>query len=640
MTYDVMGNLATSLSPNQHLTEFVYDDTYRLDNTVYPDTSTVDYDYDNFGNVTNLTDNVNSATSFFYDSGELLDYTLDPLLKETDYTFNLLGQMQSLEDRKNQTTSYLYYNNGNLHTITYPDASTTNFTYYANGSLQTMTDSVGTKTYNYDTLNRLDDFTDGQGFAVDYEYDSVGNATKITYPVANKEAVYVYDDLNRMTNVTWDNTYTASFHYDDAGRLTSVDNFNGTKTYYEYDDANRLTAVKNKKGIDPIATYEYELDAIGNRTKAREFEPVSVLPPLENTAYTYNSAKNRLLSAGSDNFVYDYEGQLTSKNDITYNFDQRHFLTSIVDGGNTTTFTYSDDGVRVKANRDGVITKYIYDADNNLLAEANDAGQIQSYYIYGANGLLAKLVPNGAIYTYHFDGSGNTIAITDQSQNIVNTYAYSPFGEILSATENIENPFKFAGQYGVMYEGDGIYYMRARYYDASIGRFISEDPIGFDGDGPNLYAYVLNNPINFVDPDGQEIVYSGNILQKITTWWNVLRLRVHSKTASKLIRDLKNDSQTVNIKIGSSDNFYNWNTNEATFNPSKKYIYDGSKKWHYRPPEVGLIHELIHAYHDLNGGRDPIYEEDKTLGLGCKSGEKYTENKIRRDYGIDQRPHY
>jgi RHS repeat-associated protein len=84
----------------------------------------------------------------------------------------------------------------------------------------------------------------------------------------------------------------------------------------------------------------------------------------------------------------------------------------------------------------------------------------------------------------------------------VNKYAYTPFGEIANQQEAVAQPFKFVGQYGVMAEPNGLYYMRARYYDPIIGRFISEDPSGFGGGDVNLYAYVGNNPVLLIDPLG------------------------------------------------------------------------------------------------------------------------------------------
>ena len=82
----------------------------------------------------------------------------------------------------------------------------------------------------------------------------------------------------------------------------------------------------------------------------------------------------------------------------------------------------------------------------------------------------------------------------------------NPFGN-KEAQATFSQPFTFAGQFGVMEESDGLYYMRARYYDAKVGRFISEDPIGFGGGDVNLFAYVGNNPVNFSDPEGKKAFF-------------------------------------------------------------------------------------------------------------------------------------
>jgi RHS repeat-associated protein len=116
-------------------------------------------------------------------------------------------------------------------------------------------------------------------------------------------------------------------------------------------------------------------------------------------------------------------------------------------------------------------------------------------------GLIEKITPGGQSYTYHYDGTGSTIAMTDSSGNIVNEYAYDEFGNIVGNSETVSNPFKYVGQYGVMDEGNGFYYMRARYYDPQNGRFISEDPIGLGG-GINQFAYASDNPVNRIDPHG------------------------------------------------------------------------------------------------------------------------------------------
>jgi RHS repeat-associated protein len=96
----------------------------------------------------------------------------------------------------------------------------------------------------------------------------------------------------------------------------------------------------------------------------------------------------------------------------------------------------------------------------------------------------------------------NTVAITDSFGTVVNSYNYSPFRMILTESETFAQPFKFVGKLGMMAEANGFYYMRARYYDPVVGRFISEDPLGFDGGDVNLYVYAGLNPLLVVDPWG------------------------------------------------------------------------------------------------------------------------------------------
>jgi RHS repeat-associated protein len=205
-------------------------------------------------------------------------------------------------------------------------------------------------------------------------------------------------------------------------------------------------------------------------------------------------------SATNTPYTYDYERQLSLGTGYgsSYTFDYEHRLSAI----GTTQFSYDGSGNRLQAVRGGVTTRYIYDASGNLLAEADGNNVIQKYYIHGA-GLLAMVTPTDQIYCYHYNATGSTMAMTDQSQTVVNKYRYDPFGNVIIKTEGVVQPFTYVGQLGVMTEPNGFYYMRARYYDPQVGRFISEDPIGFEGGDTNLMAYVGNNPVMGVDPEGK-----------------------------------------------------------------------------------------------------------------------------------------
>jgi len=234
-----------------------------------------------------------------------------------------------------------------------------------------------------------------------------------------------------------------------------------------------------------------------------QIEPFTHLKRDDTIDYTYNAEKNRLLTAGDLSFTYDLEGQLADINSTPYTFDAQHRLITI--GGTTPCqYSYNSAGNRLKAIQNGVTTRYIYDATGNLLAEADEQNNITRYYIHGLGllSMVTPVTPSDKVYCYHYNATGSTIAMTDASQEIVNKYSYSPFGIITNQQEAVLQPFKYVGQYGVMTEPKGLQYLRARYYDPEVGRFISEDPIGFEGGDVNLYAYASNNPVNFLDPWG------------------------------------------------------------------------------------------------------------------------------------------
>ena len=172
---------------------------------------------------------------------------------------------------------------------------------------------------------------------------------------------------------------------------------------------------------------------------------------------------------GASNFTYDDEGQLATKDTASYAFDYEHRLVIASSASDEAIYAYDGNGNRLQATRNGTVTRYIYDARGNLLAEADSTNAIKRYYIYG-RGLLAMADSAGQTYTYHYNGIGSTVAMTDQSKNVVNKYFYTAFGLITNAEETIPQPFKFNGKYGVMTEPNGLYYMRARYYDPEICR--------------------------------------------------------------------------------------------------------------------------------------------------------------------------
>ncbi len=173
----------------------------------------------------------------------------------------------------------------------------------------------------------------------------------------------------------------------------------------------------------------------------------------------------------------------------SYQYDGDNRLTV----ANAQHYAYDGHGHRLAAIRNGVTTRYVLDLATPLsqvLMERDSAGNPTAYYVYGL-GLVARISPSGDARYYHYDANGNTVALTNTSGLVTDAYAYSPFGELLTQQGGTPNPFRFLGQFGVMHEGDGINYVRARYYHPATGRFLNKDPLsGTVEAGQTLNPYV------------------------------------------------------------------------------------------------------------------------------------------------------
>jgi RHS repeat-associated protein len=146
-----------------------------------------------------------------------------------------------------------------------------------------------------------------------------------------------------------------------------------------------------------------------------------------------------------------------------------------------------------------VNTYYVHDGDH-VAVEYDDQGSTPRYYSYypgvdRPHGLWS----NYAQYYYAQDAEGNVTGLLDRNGSVVNEYRYTPFGQAESVREGVPNALRFKGR--ELDPETGFYYMRARYYDPHLGRFISEDPIGLAG-GINPYVFAGNDPINYADPYG------------------------------------------------------------------------------------------------------------------------------------------
>ena len=204
---------------------------------------------------------------------------------------------------------------------------------------------------------------------------------------------------------------------------------------------------------------------------------------------------------------YDSNGNTATKvvgsNTTTYAWDFENRLTSVTlpGSGGTVTFAYDPFGRRIKKVTSTTTSIFAYDGDN-LIEETNSSGAVVARYedTQNIDEPLAML-RSGATSYYHADGLGSVTSLSNTAGSIANTYTYDSFGRLTNSTGSLVNPFRYTAR-----ESDtetGLYYYRARYYDQSAGRFLSEDPITFSG-GIDFYPYTHNDPVNLFDPSGMQ----------------------------------------------------------------------------------------------------------------------------------------
>ncbi len=443
-----------------------------------------------------------------------------------------------------RSISYEHDPCGRLIKETSSDGSTVQYSYDKNGNCTQMTDGQGTTIYGYDTFNQLIAVRFPNTNPISYSYDVQGRLTEIIYPNGWRIS-YAYDASNRLVSVV-DQTGKTTYHYDNTtNTLTKVTLPNGVTTEYQYDRAKRITDVIHKRSDEVvIAGYNYCFDGNGNRTQIKEmgsFESrnticiydklnrlVSVEYPEGYEKYSYDGIGNRLtketqngliqyeydqsnhlIKAGDTRFFYDVSGNLikkiSSQDTAEYQYDVHDNLIEFRNGKHTVKYGYDGARRRISKSVDGVVTRYINDVSSpvtQVALKTTTSNQTYVQYTYGLS-RLSEVMPSGIGFYLHDYPDRNVIALVNTDQKVVNRYHYDSFGCCQSRLLGYPNDFSYAAE---AYEEESqLIFLRNRYYDPELGRFISADPeFGSKTNAQSLnpYTYVNNNPLNFIDPTG------------------------------------------------------------------------------------------------------------------------------------------
>lgn len=462
------------------------------------------FSYDPNGNLLSLTDalHVTTPTTWTYDNMDRVQARTDPLLRQESYSYDLIGNLVSSTDRKSQVTSLTYDPLNRLTLLGYNTVvnagvtsyeSTVGYTYDAGNRMTQAVDSAGgTITDAYDNLDRLTSETTSQG-QLSYGYDLTGRRASMTV-AGQPQVTYSYDNANRLTQIG-QGTSTVGFGYDTVNRRSTLTLSNGVNVSYTYDNDSRVTGITYKFNSNTLGDLSYTYDSLGRRNQVGGSFAQTGLPGALTSA-TYDAA-NELTNWNGTPITYDLNGNMLSDGSNVFTWNARNQVATL----NSASLQYDGFGRRTTNPQN---TSFLFDGAN-AVQELSGSTATANLISGGIDELFTRTDSTG-VFTPLKDALGSTIALVDGRGNLVTQYAYDPFGNTSVSGAANSNGFQYTGRES---EGNGLYFYRARYYSPMVHRFISQDPFGFAGSGPNLYAYAGDSPTNFSDPFGLQTVTTG-----------------------------------------------------------------------------------------------------------------------------------
>jgi len=507
------------------------------------------YEWCRCGAMTGLTDPIGRTTTWDYDvqsrptakhyaDGSTITYTYE----------NTTSRLKNKIDEEGQETDYEYYPDNNQKRVSYPNAivptPTVIYTYDPDyNRILTMQDGIGTTTYAYNPITSTPALGAGQlasvsgplpNSTVTYQYDQLGRA--VSRAINGVAAATTFDVLDRPSVVT---NALGSFRYsyvDATPRLASERYPNGqTNLYsyynnlgderlqqilhlypngsllssfgYAYNPVGQITYWTNQLDTTPARFLAAGYDAADQLTNAVLTDGVTTF---NSYAYAYDPAGNRLqsqINGVTQQYSYNALNQLTATvpaqtNSATYEWDAEKRLTAINQGTNRSEFSYDGLGRRLR-----------------IVEKTNGVVQSENYYLWcgtkicemrDASGatVLRRLFPQGESligangstnFFYTRDHLGSVREAVGANGLLATRYNYDPYGQKSVVQENVQTTFDFAGDF--IHQKSGLYLTWFRPFDSITGRWLSRDPLG-ETTGVNLYSYVDNSPLRYIDPYG------------------------------------------------------------------------------------------------------------------------------------------
>lgn len=620
--YDDAGNLIQKTDRNKNTIKYNYDFANRLISKEYPDTSTVTFTYDKKGNIETEQDQV-SLTEYEYNNRDRLikkTQTIDGMSFVTEYQYDKAGNCTGTKYPNRDEWLYFEYDDlERIKMIQRNDHIYALFDFYPTDHIEAISygNTVITR-YSLDVRNRPTDIKTGYDIlSLHYVYDNENNILE------ENDNTYTYDYLDRLVSASlYDSTLPADnsmlekvlahFGYDSLTHKEKYLKDANLNNDGFIDGLDLIIAFSQPQGGRYRITYSY--DEVGNRQEKKEGDITT----------TYGYEYNRLMYAenATENidYTYDDNGNLIQKTvtDLTtnktieweYTFDYENRLVEVKkDDQIVITCTYNTSGNRIKKSIHSGTPKtiyYHYDLMGNVIEETDETGTITSEHIFGGAFHIAKIENNKTSY-YHADHLKSTRALTNEDGQKSWWQDYKPFGNDYKG-ERISDDTSYTFTDQEKDKETEFFYYGARYYDATAGRFISEDPAEADWNDPqsiNRYVYVLNNPLKYNDPYGEQpkltFAPGMDVHQKMLATLkfavSVAKL-ARAGNKSSLVR-LLNSNKKVNIRLqasGSHRNGYDTQTKTIDWDPTSA-MKIGKRT---QSAAMGLDHEAGHAETYLN----------------------------------------
>ena len=502
------------------VTSYDYDGADRPTQVVLPDATTETFGYDTSSRLTQWTRGDGAVVAYGYDAnGNGTSVTHDGVSELANYDINgrKLGFMRGAE-----VTTYERDPSGRITRAVSPWGGVIEYGYDVVGNRtllrtrQSSSDPGRTTLYAHDARGLVTQMTTAAGTST-YQYDADGMPTVTTYP-NGAQVERAYDAAAQLTSVLHrapggavTSGYTQSF--DLGGHMTRVVHSSGLSVDYAYDTTGRIALETRTPVSGPARTIAYAYDSESNLTSVADSQSGA-------TAYVYDTMDRLVSDSAGTSYAYDGRGNLTMEQGPggtkQYEFDSLDRMTAVTFGGGRWQLVYDDEGRRVASiEPNGTRHDYLIDVTQDVyeVLEEVTGGAVTRSWSYKDG--VEQTAVGGTPYFHMPDWRNSTAALTDAAGAITDTWEYSAFGKTLARTGTTVAPHQYVGQWE---DASGLYFMRARYYSNTHGRFLSRDPVAPDRQSPltvNRYAYGLMDPISHVDPTGRFFsmpVFMGPIL--------------------------------------------------------------------------------------------------------------------------------